>query len=192
MFLKRFLFAGAIGLLADPKVLAQSRGSSEEKAAFEKHQIGADKNLSAPTASNGIEVRDSLLPGERPALRHLKQKKGGLTTHETTQPLPSKINHLENTGISSPSEFEAEYNLDQDAEVAVSILGPNGVVVREFRIKPGAPGGQAGRNSLSLWDGRDLTGREAEPGPYQALLTVLTGNQDPGKRSKIIILRKKS
>lgn len=191
--LKQAVLAAAVGWLTTTMAIAQSRGSAEEKAAFEKHQLGIDKNnfgtAYPPDAPAEGEKRENLLPGERPALRFLKKKKGGLGTHATNQALPSKVNSLENSGISAPAEFEADYHLDQDAEVVVTILGPNGAIVREIRLKPGAVGGKAGRNVLNLWDGRDQTGREAEPGPYQAVMNIKDGT---GLRGKVIMLRKGS
>ncbi|MBI4679333.1 MAG: hypothetical protein HY748_17295 [Elusimicrobia bacterium] len=174
-----------------------SRGSDEEKAAFEARRLGADQpgQPSAgklPSAPADGEARATLSPGERPSLRFLK-KPGAMKAlgKESAPKLPNHQNKLENPLIRPPSDFEVEYELKQDADVSVTILDLAGVPMREFSIKSGDPGGRKGKNRLSLWDGRDLMGQEAPVGQYQAVLFIKYPSKHgapPG--SRVISLRK--
>ena len=174
---------------AESSASAPARGSAEEKAAFEKHGLASDR-IGAVAPPPGGELKGALAPGERPSLRFLK-KKGGLKTQAASVEPPPHPKRLENPLISPPAEFEAEYDLESDAEVSVTIVGPNGALMREMRIPPGEPGGRKGKNRLSLWDGQDLMGQEAPAGPYHAILNYRGGPDGADSvKSRVIGLRK--
>lgn len=183
----------------DPEAKSRhaARGSSQENARFEEHSLPsekAQKNVKQPKDSSKQtiavpadgEVTDSLTPGERPALRLLKKKQSSKAQHQ---------NRLENPRARNPNEFTVEYNLENDAEVSVTIVGPNGVPVRNYTIPPGQEGGRKGKNRAIYWDGQDLSGNESPPGRYFAFQSIRYESKDKnGKRkreTKMVPLHKK-
>lgn len=179
----------AAAALSAETALAQGnppRGSAEEAALFEKHALGVDSLLPAAPPPGG-QVTRTLSPGERPSLRFLK--KPAPKPSAAVAGVSVKPDRLENALVRPPSDFEAEYRLDADAEVAVAIIGPDGASLRDYRIAAGAPGARAGVNRLSLWDGQDSRGREAPAGIYRAIL-VTGGKNGEGTQSRVIALRK--
>lgn len=150
----------------DPQAGAShaKRGTPAEKAAFESHQLPSEKagqglgrtrRLAPPP---GGEVTERLSPGERPALRFLKDRQASQA--------PQHPNRLENPHTRNPNEFTVDYDLAADAEVSVTIVGENGVPVRHYTIPPGQEGGRKGKNRSVYWDGRGVGGQEAPPGRY--------------------------
>jgi hypothetical protein len=162
-----------------------ARGSDQERARFEEHGLPSEKAQKdakqAKDSKHTIavpadgEVTDSLSPGERPALRLLKKKQDSKAQHQ---------NRLENPHARNPNEFTVEYNLENDAEVSVTIVGSNGVPVRHYTIPPGQEGGRKGKNRVIYWDGQDLAGRESPPGRYFAFQSIRYESKDKTKKAK--------
>lgn len=174
------------------------RGSAQENASFEEHSLPSEKahknkagqlkaaprkTLKAPP---GGEVRDSLSKGERPALRLLGKKQA------SKAPPPQNLPEVPRTA--GPVEYTADYELERDAEVSVSIAGADGAPVRHFVVPAGGEGGRKGRNTL-VWDGTDNAGNAAPDGEYFAYQSVRygagdkAGGKDP--ETRIIPLRKR-
>ncbi|MBI5883539.1 MAG: hypothetical protein HZB91_10600 [Elusimicrobia bacterium] len=174
-----WLFLALLGQLASAAQAAPPRGSAEEKAEFERHMLASDKvGKPAPAgqaadAAAGGEVTSALAPGERPSLRFVK--KGGKMKAQSAPAAPVAAPALVNKDVSPPSDFALDYDLPADAGVTISIVGPDGVPVREFSMAAGQPGGSRGKNRVLAWDGRDGLGREAPAGPYQALVIIRPG-----------------
>lgn len=187
------------------------RGSMEEAEQFRQHQLRSEKRPRPPrqsavgsgavaatggrkgVASAGagplpapkpaVEIRKTLAPGERPALRALKEAQG----------FPA----LPSAGSGAPQarpapladDFTVEYELGEDAEVSVTIVGPDGAIVHQLALPPGIEGSQRGRNRLAYWDGRDPNGNPAPPGEYQALQSIrYAGSAEP--ESRVLPLKK--
>ncbi len=167
------------------------RGSAEEAAVFQKHALQADRLEAFVPAPAGGELRADLAPGERPSLRFLKPaSKAGFKAQglaSPSQPKPSAPPRLLNPLARPPSDFEGEYELEAPSEVTISIVAPNGAILRDARLPAGAPGTRKGKNRLSLWDGQDSLGREAPPGLYRAVIVTHEGG---GPRTRIIPIRK--
>lgn len=173
--------------LADPAAgkAKVERGSAEENEEFGRHQLPSEKG---PKKENkvwspppfvpppGTELTQSLSPGERPALRHLKKDREARK--------PKHQNKLENPRARNPRDFAVEYELDADAEVAVTIVGPQGRPVRQVTLPSGKEGGRKGKNKAVVWDGRDQNGRETRPGPYFLYQSIRYKNPPKGKAKK--------
>lgn len=182
----------ALGLLASAAHAGPARGSGEEKAEFERHQLASDR-LGKTGAQLSDEVTTALAPGERPSLRFLKKggKMKALSAPSAPQ-APAAAPAFLNKEIRPPSDFAVEYELGQDAAITISIVGPNGVALHELNVPAGEPGGRRGKNRVLAWDGRDALGREAPAGSYQAIVIVRPGPGAPAPddAAKIIMLFK--
>lgn len=187
----------ALGMLASSAQAGPPRGSAQEKAEFERHQLASDRLGKAVPAGQGAgaqaggEVTAALSPGERPSLRFLK-KGGKMKAQAAAAAVPVAAPALVNKEVRPPSDFALEYDLESDAAVTISIVGPDGVPVREFGVPAGQPGGLRGGNRVLAWDGRDALGREAPAGPYQAFVIVRPGPGVPQETAgiKVISLNK--
>ncbi|OGR56682.1 MAG: hypothetical protein A2X36_17420 [Elusimicrobia bacterium GWA2_69_24] len=207
------------GQAEDPAAAKQHapRGSALELERFGRHILPTRKATasSSEAAGQGAEVSDVLDPKERPSLKFLRQgktlsksgkpakQKGGAGPASAgaasgsgapggAEPqLPQHQNKLEDSLIRNPGDFLVEYSLESDAEVAVAVIGADGMEVRRFEIPAGAPGGCAGLNRVIYWDGQDALGREAPAGDYQAIQSIRYGGAD-GKRveTRLLPLRK--
>ncbi len=102
---------------------------------------------------------------------------------------PAKPERLENPLVRPPSDFEVEYSLEKDADVAVAVLGPDGASLRDYRIPAASPGARRGLNRRSLWDGQDSQGREAPQGLYRAIVVIKDGERT---QSRVFPLRKQA
>lgn len=131
------------------------RGSALEKKQFEEHGLSRPLRLISTSTflPADAELTHNLSLHERPALRFLlKKKQAGKPQHK---------NRLENAAIRNPKEFAVDYELEDDAEVAIVIVRPGGEALRHYTIPPGHEGSRKGANRPILWDGRDHRGREA-------------------------------
>lgn len=163
-----------------------ARGSAQERENFEKHLLPYEKaKLAAKKKSKGfgiLSAGSAPKPDPKPTI-DAAPAKGLLKAGKTSHKLPQHENRLENPLISHPDDFLVEYELDSDAQVSVTITTAEGDAVKHFSISPGAPGGQAGLNALSYWDGQDSSGKEMPLGEYKAnqvIHYVGALSQEPG------------
>ncbi|MFA6318007.1 MAG: hypothetical protein WC943_11355 [Elusimicrobiota bacterium] len=182
---------GFLVLAALPAAWVQAgppaRGSAEEKTLFERHGLASDKLAkTAPAAKEAPaaagEVTSTLTPGERPSLRFMN--KGGKMKAQSSPSAPAApaaAPTLVNKEIQPPSDLALDYDLPADADVTISILGPDGVPAAEFSVAAGQQGGLKGKNRVVAWDGRDRLGREAPNGVYQALVIIRPGPGAPAE-----------
>jgi len=171
----------------DPKAAERHapRGSAKEKENFKKAaepQIDTPKKSRRPKTPPGGEVTESLSQGERPSLRFLEKKR--------KEKFPQHQNRLENKRVRNPREFEVEYNLPENARVAVTIVREDGVPMRHFEIPPGREGAKAGTNRVIAWDGRDNTNREAPAGQYFVFQSIHY-EKSGKKENRVIPVEKK-
>lgn len=147
------------------------RGSAEESAEFEKHQLPFEKKAkkspvtasaaALPQPPAGSEISQKLSPSDRPAVSFLKKKPAAQPPAAAPQlapPEPARGTTL-------------EYELKGDAELTITIIAADGAALRQFTISPGEEGGRKGKNRV-LWDGRDDTGAAATAGEPVASLAI--------------------
>ncbi len=160
-----------------------------ESAAQEKAKVPAAKK-------DEVVVTDKLKADERPALRFLEDAK------ERKEQRPQHENRLENPNIHDPNDFTVEYRLDAASDVSLTVINEQGLPVGNMRVPSGQQGAQAGNNEVVVWDGRDLTGRQAPAGNYMVFEAVTSeaagsrgtmsssGAAAPSKPNGIAALRK--
>lgn len=144
------------------------RGSPEEAAEFEKHLLPFEKKPK---------------PAPAPKAAAAPQKPAGGFGVAALQAAPKAVQAPAPAPEAEPEpesdETVLEYELEDDAEVAVQVMATDGSLVREIVLAPGLPGARKGANKVVLWDGRDAEGKPAAPGQYMAVQSIDYRRPDP-------------
>lgn len=144
--------------------------------------------LAAPPVGQGSKARDAFDPqGLPPREKPIPGKPHPAEIPQVPQPTApgqaSKPGHvgppvesappesfqppgLEKRPIRDPKTHHKKFHLKDDAHVTVTILGPEGFPIRQYRLRPGQAGARRGDNDVTLWDGRDQHGHPAREGPH--------------------------
>lgn len=70
-----------------------------------------------------------------------------------------------------PDAFQVTYSLPRTAALSVTLLDLHRIPLRTFQIPKGEPGTLTGDNVLTLWDGKDIQGKDMPAGEYWAALS---------------------
>lgn len=144
------------------------RGSPEEAAEFEKHLLPFEK-------------KPKPAPAQKAAAAPAKPAGGfGVAALQAApKAVPAAVPAPAPEPEPESDDKVLEYELEDDAEVSVQVIAPDGSLVRDTVLAPGLPGARKGANKVVLWDGRDAAGKPAAPGQYMAVQSVVYQRPDP-------------